>query len=38
VRVNGKLLAAGDAAKITDIDRLELSQGEGAEVLVFNLP
>jgi quercetin 2,3-dioxygenase len=38
VRVNGKLLAAGDAAKMTDVGRLELSQGDGAEVLVFDLP
>jgi redox-sensitive bicupin YhaK (pirin superfamily) len=38
VRVNGKLLDAGDAAKMTDVRRLELSQGSGAEVLVFDLP
>jgi quercetin 2,3-dioxygenase len=38
VRVNGKLLDAGDAAKMTDVGRLELSQGSGAEVLVFDLP
>ena len=38
IRVNGKLLDAGDAAKMTDVGRLELSQGSGAEVLVFDLP
>jgi hypothetical protein len=38
VRVNGKLLDAGDAAKMTDVDRLELTQGSAAEVLVFDLP
>ena len=38
VRVNGKLLDAGDAAKMTDVRQLELSEGSGAEVLVFDLP
>jgi redox-sensitive bicupin YhaK (pirin superfamily) len=38
IRVNGKLLDAGDAAKMTDVDRLELTQGSAAEVLVFDLP
>ncbi|MBO9329423.1 quercetin 2,3-dioxygenase [Achromobacter sp. HZ01] len=35
--VNGVELAAGDAAAITDADRVELSGGKNAEVLVFDL-
>jgi redox-sensitive bicupin YhaK (pirin superfamily) len=35
---NGTELAAGDALKITDQNRLELRAGRGAEVLVFDLP
>jgi redox-sensitive bicupin YhaK (pirin superfamily) len=37
VRLNGEALAAGDALK-TDEGALELANGEGAEVLVFDLP
>jgi redox-sensitive bicupin YhaK (pirin superfamily) len=37
LRVNGLRLAAGDALK-TDARALELDGGEGAEVLVFDLP
>ena len=35
---NGELLAAGDALKLTSDPDLQLSGGEGAEVLVFDLP
>ena len=35
---NGELLAAGDALKLTSEPDLQLSGGEGAEVLVFDLP
>ena len=35
--VNGKPLAAGDAAKLEDEPRIELSSGKAAEVLVFDL-
>jgi redox-sensitive bicupin YhaK (pirin superfamily) len=37
VRVNGEALEAGDALK-SDARSLELRDGEGAEVLVFDLP
>jgi hypothetical protein len=37
VTVNGQRLAAGDALK-TDARMLEFSAGEGAEVLLFDLP
>ena len=37
VSLNGTILAAGDAATITDESRLVLEQGEKAEVLVFEL-
>ena len=37
VAVNGRKLAAGDAAKLDGESRLELSDGRGAEVLVFDL-
>ncbi|MEW6706730.1 MAG: pirin family protein [Pseudomonadota bacterium] len=37
VEVNGRRLRAGDAAALADEPRLLLSQGEGAEVLVFDL-
>ena len=37
VRVNGEALEAGDALK-SDARALELQDGEGAEVLVFDLP
>ena len=38
VSVNGQPLAAGDAAKLTDVPCIRLDKGEGAEVLVFDLP
>jgi quercetin 2,3-dioxygenase len=38
VSVNGTALQAGDAAKLTDVGELTLTQGQAAEVLVFDLP
>ena len=38
LRVGDQLLAAGDAAMITDAQSVVLSDGEGAEVLAFDLP
>lgn len=38
VTANGVVLDAGDALKLTDTRRLELKDGRGAEVLVFDLP
>ena len=38
LRVGDQLLAAGDAAMITDAESVVLSDGEGAEVLAFDLP
>jgi len=38
VRVNGTLLAAGDAAKIDGEHSIMLDGGEAAEVLLFDLP
>jgi len=38
VEVNGTRLAAGDAAMLTEVDRLVIAQGEDAEVIVFDLP
>jgi redox-sensitive bicupin YhaK (pirin superfamily) len=38
VEVNGNRLAAGDAAQMTDVDRLIIAQGDDAEVIVFDLP
>jgi len=38
VEINGTRLVAGDAAQLTEADRLILSRGEGAEVIVFDLP
>ena len=35
---NGKSLAAGDALKLQDVERLGLGGGTDAEVLVFDLP
>jgi Pirin-related protein len=35
--VNGHMLKAGDAAAVTDEPRIVLDQGEGAEVLLFDL-
>jgi len=36
--VNGEALSAGDAAQISDLDKIEISAGRDAEVLVFDLP
>jgi len=38
VSVNGQALEAGDAARLEGVDAVSLSQGSGAEVLVFDLP
>jgi redox-sensitive bicupin YhaK (pirin superfamily) len=38
IDVDGKRLSAGDAAMITDADRVELAGGRNAEVLAFDLP
>ncbi len=38
VHVNGVALDTGDAAKLDGESRLEINQGQGAEVLVFDLP
>jgi quercetin 2,3-dioxygenase len=38
ITANGEALQTGDALKVTRADRLTLSQGEDAEVLVFDLP
>ena len=38
IRVNGELLAAGDAAKLTGAGQLELSDAKQADVLLFDLP
>jgi redox-sensitive bicupin YhaK (pirin superfamily) len=38
VSVNGTPLQAGDAAKLTDVNALRLSDGAQAEVLLFDLP
>ena len=38
VTVNGKALEAGDAARLEDVAEIALSGGDGAEVLVFDLP
>ena len=38
VTANDVVLGAGDALKLTDTRRLELKDGQGAEVLVFDLP
>jgi redox-sensitive bicupin YhaK (pirin superfamily) len=35
---NGAALTAGDALKLTDATSLALDQGNGAEVIVFDLP
>jgi redox-sensitive bicupin YhaK (pirin superfamily) len=37
LNVNGQTLSGGDAALLDGETRLELAQGEGAEVLVFDL-
>jgi len=38
VHANGTKLDAGDALKLTDANELSLADGNGAEVLVFDLP
>ena len=38
VAVNGQALAAGDAAKLTDVSQVRIDNGESAEVLLFDLP
>ena len=38
VTANGQPLAAGDALKATDVGEVVLEGGEGAEVLLFDLP
>ncbi len=37
-RVNGQALSAGDALKLVDEAGIEIADGEGAELLVFDLP
>jgi hypothetical protein len=37
-RVNGVHLAAGDALKLSGVDRVALSEGSGCELLLFDLP
>jgi redox-sensitive bicupin YhaK (pirin superfamily) len=37
VTVNGEALKAGDAAMITDAASVTVENGEGAEVLLFDL-
>jgi redox-sensitive bicupin YhaK (pirin superfamily) len=38
ISANGQPLAAGDALKVTAVSEISLQNGEGAEVLVFDLP
>jgi hypothetical protein len=38
ITANGEALAAGDALKLTNKSRLDLTGGSAAEVLVFDLP
>ena len=38
VSVNGQVLEAGDALKLAEVDKLEISGGDKAEVLLFDLP
>jgi redox-sensitive bicupin YhaK (pirin superfamily) len=38
VTANGKRLAAGDALKAAEVGEIALEQGDGAEVLLFDLP
>ena len=38
VTVNGQLLSAGDAAKLTGVSNVQIEKGANAEVLVFDLP
>nr|WP_281722216.1 pirin family protein [Nitrosomonas nitrosa] len=37
-RVNGQQLSTGDAVKLIDEGGIEIAEGEGAELLVFDLP
>jgi redox-sensitive bicupin YhaK (pirin superfamily) len=37
LQVNGQTLSAGDAALLEGERRIDVSNGEGAEVLVFDL-
>jgi redox-sensitive bicupin YhaK (pirin superfamily) len=37
ITANGNVLSAGDAIGLTDVSSLSLTQGQGAEVLVFDL-
>ena len=38
ITLNGVALGEGDGARVQDVPRLEFKHGQGAEVLVFNLP
>jgi quercetin 2,3-dioxygenase len=38
IRINGVELSAGDALKLWDESRVNIEQGAGAEILVFDLP
>ncbi len=38
VSVNGVDLGAGDAAKLAEVDAVLLERGQGAEILLFDLP
>ena len=38
VSVNGEALSTGDALKLTDVASVGITEGSGAEVLVFDLP
>jgi hypothetical protein len=37
ISVNGQVLNAGDAAKLSDVTEVKLGEGEGAEVILFDL-
>jgi redox-sensitive bicupin YhaK (pirin superfamily) len=37
IRVNGETLAAGDGAKLRDVNRVEIVAANDAEFLVFDL-
>ncbi len=38
ISINGQVLEAGDAVKLSAVDRIEIGGGEKAEVLLFDLP
>ncbi|HEV7803229.1 MAG TPA: pirin family protein [Burkholderiales bacterium] len=38
IKVNGEALAAGDGAKLTGVTEVKVDKGEGAEVILFDLP